>query len=252
MQIPDFAILVAMALACSILSAIIGMAGGIVLLSVMLLYFEPLTAIPLHGAIQLFSNSSRVVIQRRHVHWNLIWHYALPLLPMAGIGLLAAQQLSPQVAKICIGVFVLLATWRPDWLLLRSHPQSAQPARRFLVLGAVVGFLQMTVGATGPLIAPFFLNLGLSRQGVVGTKAAAQALGHITKIGVFATAGFVFADYLPLLAAMCAAVMIGTWLGSKLLDRVNERSFVWLYRGVLTLIALRLVIVATQRLVLTA
>ena len=40
-----------------------------------------------------------------------------------------------------------------------------------------------------------------------------------------------------LLAAMAVA---GTWVGSRVLTRVNERAFVLLYTTVLTLIALRL------------
>lgn len=32
----------------------------------------------------------------------------------------------------------------------------------------------------------------------------------------------------------------GTWLGSRVLDRIDERIFGWLYRAVLTLLALRL------------
>ena len=38
-------------------------------------------------------------------------------------------------------------------------------------------------------------------------------------------------------------VMCGTWAGSHLLERVSERHFVLLYRTVLTVIALRLVLV---------
>ena len=37
-------------------------------------------------------------------------------------------------------------------------------------------------------------------------------------------------------------MIAGTWIGSQLLERVSERWFKRLYRGVLTLIALRLVI----------
>jgi hypothetical protein len=48
----------------AILSAVAGMAGGMTLLAVMLLFLPPLAAIPLHGAIQLAANSSRTLIQR--------------------------------------------------------------------------------------------------------------------------------------------------------------------------------------------
>ncbi len=247
MELLDLVALVGVALATSILSGILGMAGGIALLSVMLLYFEPLVAVPLHGAVQWVSNGSRTWIQRAHVEWPLVRAYAVLLVPMAILGLFVARELPAPVARALIGIFVLTATWRPSWLRLASGPAKALPERRFLFLGAFIGFLQMTVGATGPLQAPFYLNLGLSRQGIVGTKAAAQALSHVSKIALFGIAGFVFRDHLELLVLMCVAVVVGTWIGSRILHRVNERWFLILYRVVLTIIALRLVVLELYR-----
>jgi len=238
----DLSILCTAALLTAILSAIVGMAGGITLLSVMVLFLEPLAAIPLHGVIQLVSNGSRTIIQRRHVRWRILATYGVLLVPMSFVGLAIARGLPPDLLRAVIGVFVLVATWVPGALLLGAHPERVAPERRFLVLGGVVGMLNMTVGAVGPLIAPFFLDLGLGRQGVIGTKAACQTLGHVVKIAVFGLAGFVFSDYLVPLVLLCAMAIAGTWIGSRLLDRVSERAFRWLYKGVLTIIAARLVI----------
>ncbi len=242
MGIAELTILAGAAFLTSILSAIVGMAGGITLLAVMLLFLEPLAAIPLHGVVQLVSNGSRAWIQRLHVNRAIVLRYALPLLPMGFLGLLLAEALPPTATRALIGVFVLVATWVPGALLLGTHPERAEPNRRFLLLGSVVGVLNMAIGATGPLIAPFFLNLGLGRQALVGTKAACQALGHLAKIAVFGVAGFAFAGHAALLLLLCAAVVLGTWVGSRLLDRVSEAAFVRLYKAVLTLIALRLVV----------
>jgi len=238
----DLSILAAVAFATSILSAIIGMAGGIVLLSVMLLFFDPLVAIPLHGVVQLVSNSTRAVVQRSHVKWKIIGAYFILLLPMSYLGLEIAQMLSPPMARFLIGAFVLFATWFPSVLLLGTHPEKLDPRRRFVVLGGVVGLIQMTIGATGPLIAPFFLNLGLSRQSIVGTKAAAQMLGHTAKFIVFGIAGFAFPEYALTLGVLCGMVVVGTWVGSRLLDHVSETWFIRLYKATLTLVALRLII----------
>ncbi len=242
MEIVDLAILCVTGLLTAMLSAVVGMAGGITLLSVMLLFFEPLVAIPIHGVVQLVSNSSRTFVQRKHVDWKILWHYSAMLVPMGFVGLTVAQSLPPSVTRALIGTFVLIATWKPGWLLIGTHPERADTHRRFFVLGAVVGVLNMTIGAAGPLIAPFFLRIGLTRQALIGTKAACQAAGHLVKIAVFGIAGFVFADYAVPLALLSLSVIAGTWIGSQLLDRVSERWFKRLYRGVLTLIALRLVI----------
>ncbi len=228
------------AFATAVLSAIVGMAGGITLLAAMLLFLPPLVAIPVHGVIQLASNGSRAWIQRRHVDRSILLRFGLLLLPMGALGILVARELPEAVVRAAIGVFVLVATWAPGALLLGTHPEEIDRNRRFIGLGGVSGFLNVTIGATGPLIAPFFLNLGLHRQALVGTKAGCQLLGHAAKILLFGAAGFAFADHLPLLLGATAAVVAGTWIGSHILDRVSERFFTFLYRTVLTLIALRL------------
>ena len=55
MDILEVSILTGVALAASMLSAVVGMAGGIVLLSVMLLFLDPLVAIPLHAVVHAAS-----------------------------------------------------------------------------------------------------------------------------------------------------------------------------------------------------
>ena len=223
----------------AVLSGVLGMAGGIALLAVLLVYLPPLAAIPLHGVIQLVSNGSRVVVQRQHARFDWIGWYALPLIPAGLIGLRVAQALPEVLVNAGIGAVVLLATWLPgrDGVA----PRAPRPRTRFLALGAATGFLNMVLGAIGPMIDPFFLGLGLGRQALVGTKAACQALGHAVKVGLFGMAGFAFAEHAPLLALGSLCAVAGTFVGSRLLDRLSEQSFLWLYRSALTALALRLI-----------
>lgn len=242
MESADLAALALAAFATSVLTAVVGLGGGVILLSVMLLYWDPLVAIPLHGAVQLVSNASRTAIQRRHVSWAIVSRYAVLLVPAGLLGLSVARQVPVAWTKAAIGVFVLVAVWAPRALLLGLHPEKTHPTRRFFWLGGAVGFLNTTVGATGPFQAPFYAGLGLTRHGVVGTFAAAQALGHVVKIALFVAAGFAFAPFAAPMALLAGCVLAGTWAGSRLLDRVDERTFGALYRGVLTLVALRLAV----------
>ena len=236
------ALLLLVAIGTSALSAVVGMAGGITLLAFMLLFMDPLAAIPVHAVVQLVSNGSRSLVHRRHIQWYLIWPYFIPLLPLGWWSLELARDLHPASARTLIGGFVLLATWRPGWLLLGMHPDRISPKLRFFGLGGAVGILNVTFGATGPLIAPFFLNLGLTRSELIGSKAAAQMGSHIAKIAIFGFVGFAYASWSGLLAMLCVAVVGGTWLGTRILAHVNEEWFVRIYRAVLTVIALRLLL----------
>ena len=240
LSVGELAILIGVTVLTAMLSAIVGMAGGIALLGVMLFFYDPLIAIPIHGVVQLVSNGSRTFVQRRHVRWSILGYYSVLALPAGFAGLLVARQIPPDALKAAIGVFVLVATWRPSTLMLGRHPENTDANRRFLVLGGVVGALNILIGATGPLIAPFFLNLGLTRHALIGTKAACQAIGHGFKTLVFAIGGFAYSTYALVIAPMIPAAVLGTWLGSRVLDYVNEVWFTRLYKGVLTLVALRL------------
>lgn len=238
----DLGLLAFVAFATSALTATVGVGGGVILLSVMLLFWEPLVAIPLHGAVQLVSNGSRAAIQRRHVRWSALGLFALLLVPASWLGLVVARSIPVDAARAAIGVFVLLALWAPQVLFLGIRPEETHPTRRFLWLGALVGFGNTTVGATGPLQAPFYRNIGLDRHGIVGTFAALQTLGHAVKIALFAgLAGFAFGPHAVPFALLAGCVVLGTWTGSRVLDRVSERGFDLLYKASLTALALRLV-----------
>lgn len=234
----------AISFATSMLSAVVGMAGGIVLLACMLLFLDPLVAIPIHGFIQLISNGSRAFIQRRHVRWDITWRYGAFLIPGAWFGLQIALGVPRTLMRALIGVFVMLATWLP--IHKSASASAATKTRRFLVLGGVAGMLNMLVGAVGPLIAPFFLSLGLARQEIVGTKAMCQSIGHLVKLLLFGMAGFAFLAYLHLYAMMVPMVLLGTWVGSRILDRVSEQLFVWIYKIALSGIAVFLMIEAIE------
>ncbi len=236
----DLAVLGLAALLTSALTAVAGLGGGIILIAILLLYLEPVVAIPVHAAIQLVSNGSRTLIQRRHIDWGVFARFGVLLLPGSWLGLLVVSSIPADLGRAAIGVFVLIATWWPRALLLGLNPERVDPGRMFVPVGAVAGFLGTTFGASGPFLGPFFRGLALSRQGVVGTFAACQSLGHAVKIALFGLAGFAFAAHAALLAVTMALVVVGTALGSRLLERLPEAAFQRLYLVVLTLVALRL------------
>ena len=229
----------------AILSAVIGMAGGLTLLVVMLQWIDPLIAIPLHGAIQLVSNGTRVGVQRRHVNWPIAACFGLLLVPAGWFGLALAEVAPRELLRAAVGAVALGVVWLPKRApseVAVGSGETAPVRLRFVLLGGAAGALNTSVGASGPFLAPFFLGLGMDRRGVIGTKAACGTLGHMVKILIFGLAGFAFWPYLPALALMACAAVLGTWTGSRLLDRVSEDLFHKLYVGVLTLLGLRLMI----------
>ncbi|MBJ02928.1 MAG: hypothetical protein CMK00_08680 [Planctomycetes bacterium] len=249
MPVEDPAIILILTLASlagATLSGFMGMGGGILLLMIMFLAgLDPVLVIPVHALVQLASNGTRVVAYRSHVRWAPLGLFALCALPFPALGLLIADALDTEWTRFAVGMVAITATWFPATRGLGLSEKTA-----FALLGAVVGTCGVVVGATGPLIAPFFLRGGWRKEQIIATKATCQAYNHLLKIAAFSllapavtgTSAFQVLDQVLLAAPLLAAVVLGTFLGKRLLGHLSEERFRQLYRWLLTLIALRLLL----------
>ena len=85
----------------------------------------------------------------------------------------------------------------------------------------------------------FFQRVEMTRHQVVATKAVAQFLGHVSKVIFFgglavSSSSENWPSFWLLIIAMTVSV-IGTTLGKKVLDKINDKTFFsWTQRIVLT------------------
>jgi uncharacterized membrane protein YfcA len=219
----------------SVVSGVMGMAGGMLLLAVMLLRLEPAVAIPVHGVVQLISNASRAFFLRKQVRWDAVGRFSWPLLPAGALGLWLLAYVPPSGSRIAIGAFVLAATWLKSFFSIAR----GEGARRVLpVGGALVGLFSTLVGATGPLLGPFILALELGAQSTIATMAACQIFQHGSKVLLFGASGFAILAYALPCALLCLCAIAGSAIGTRLLDRIPEKQFKLLVKLVLTGLAL--------------
>ncbi len=228
------------ALATSILSALAGLGGGIILLAVILQFFAPTTAIPIHGGIQFVSNGSRAAILREHINRRVVAYSAVLLFPASLLGVAVATAMPESATRLVIGVFVLIVAWRPTMLKWRNA--EGIPDRAFLGLGAVSGFLNSTVGASGPMTSPFFKAVTVSHTAFVATAGMAQVFAHASKVLAFSLDEFAITDHLGVIAVGAIGVSAGSVVGTRLLGRVSEDHLNLLFKVVLTALAVRLIV----------
>ena len=210
------------------------------LLAVMTLLVPAADVVPLHGVVQLFSNGTRTLLLLRHVHLKIFAIYLLPAVAgvLLGAGIYSAGSLP--WFKPAVGAFILL------WLAtLRFEPRLGRlPLWTFAPLGLVVGLFASLLGATGPLIAPFFLRDDLSPEQVIGTKAAAQIVTHFAKIPAFVALGYDYEAALPVVMPLLVAAIFGTVVGRRVLAGLPQVLFRRLFYAVLALIGVRLLLLA--------
>lgn len=214
--------LAAAVLATSFISGIFGMAGGMILI-VVLMAIMPLTvAMVLHGLTQLTANSWRAWLWWSAIRWRIAAFYAVGAL--AAALLLAAIELVPSkpVALITLALLSFAGL---------SVPRAIAPDIRRGGHGVCCGFLcttlQLTAGVSGPILDVFFIRTGLDRRQTVATKAAIQALGHFLKVVYFGQLLVTGTDVLaPTAVALAIALAaIGTQLSRRALDAISDAHF---------------------------
>lgn len=220
-------LIVATTLASSFISGIFGMAGGMILMGVLVALVPVATAMITHGAIMMVANGWRAYLLRGDIDWRIFWRYMIGA--VIGVSLLFVLIWRPnKFAVYFILGLIPIVVWIPRrWLDLDiQKPFQAE------LTGVIVQAMNTLAGVAGPLLDIFFVRTEMTRQQIVATKSATQAVSHIIKIS-FWSAPLVLAatgskELFPpvwVLAIAIPTAMAGTVIGKGILDRMKDDGF---------------------------
>ena len=220
----------------AIISAVSGMGGGIVLLSIMTVFLPLKLIVPIHGMIQLFSNSARTWLLRHSVIRKVfLWFLVgLPFGTILSIKTIKSIE-NQDVFLILIAFLIFYSVFKPKKL-----PEIKIPFWGFSFIGFIVGFLGPLIGATGPMIAPFFIRDDFTKEQIIATKSSVQILGHLIKIPTFLYLGFNYNENFNLIGILIVAALIGTKFGVKILGSLKDSHFRIIFKSALLLAGLRI------------
>ena len=234
-DIPNILLMGGGAFVASALAAVTGFGGAAVLLPILVLIFGVRDAIPILTVAQLIGNGSRVWFNRSELVLPVVGWFALGGVPAALVGgvLFASAPLS--FLKRLLGIFLLGTV---AYRHLGKQKSLRLPLRGFAVIGAVFSFLSALLGSVGPIMAPFFLVYGLVKGAYIGTEAFATVVMHVTKLVAYGGTAILTLQNVAAGLALGPIMVLGSFIGKKILDRVPERLFVLLIEGTLIIAGL--------------
>jgi uncharacterized membrane protein YfcA len=218
----------------SAISGVFGMAGGLILLALLLSFLPVGTAIAVQGIVQIIANGSRAIFSRAFIDWRILGTMMAGL-ATAGLILWIARYV-PSLATVYIAVGLMpILVWIPA---AKLKLDAAKPLHAF-VCGFLGGGFNLTVGVSGPSIDIFFIRTTLDRRTIVATKAAMQVLSHLSKVVFYWQATMVLTpqEWGAVVVAAPFAIA-GTSAGYWVLQRMNDVNFrVWM-RWIVTAIGI--------------
>lgn len=185
-----------------------------------------------------------VGVFKQHARWD----YIRRTLPAAAIGVVIGAGIldrldnatfRPMLGTIILGLTVLqLARLRwPE--LLGDVPHSRVVA---LGLGLLAGMTTMLANAAGPLVALYFVAVGLPKFEVVGTLAWFFFLINLFKVPFGIGVGVIDWTSLAFDAVLIPAVIVGLLIGRWLIHRLPQRTFDLLMLGFAGIASVRLIL----------
>lgn len=210
---------------CAVISGLFGMAGGLVFMGIIASLMSVSAAMVVHGIVQSVSNGSRSAILREHIRWDILGWQLLGAVP--AIGLMLWVAFTPDKAQLFLVLGVLpLLLWLPRDILAGDAEKPAHA----VMCGAMVMGLNLSAGVAGPALDFFYVKTTLTRKAIVATKAVTMFASHLVKIGYFGIPllrAEGLSDLPPYWVLILAipAVVIGTKIGTSLLERFSDIGF---------------------------
>lgn len=228
-------LLIPIAFVTSTVAGVMGMGGGILLIAAMPGLLPASAILPVHAVTQLGSNVSRAAFGWRKIDLALIPAIAVGAALGAWLGSEVYLRLDLNWLPALIGVLILVVTW----VRLPSVPGGGQLS--LLFLGLYQTGLGMLAGATGPVGAAVLLRRNTERDWLVVNTAIYMTLNHVFRLAAFVVIGFSFAPWWELVLGMIIAVTLGSWVGTRLREKVPQIDFHYWFRVMVTLLALRMI-----------
>lgn len=231
-------LLVAISFAGAFITAAMGIGGGVIMIAFMATLMPAPAVIPVHGVVQIGANATRAVLQWTHIDWKTSLYFILGSVVGVSIGGSIVVTLPTDILRAGLGLFILYTVWGPKLKFVASGYLSVS------LIGLIASILTMFFGATGVFIAGLLQQRGYAPREFVGTHSICMGAQHILKIIVFGFLGFAFVEWLGLIAMMLIGGLVGTVLGSQVLNRLPKAIFAKVLKVILTLLALNLLAMA--------
>ena len=203
------------------LSGLFGMAGGMILIGVLLVLMPLPTAMVLHAITQMASNGWRAFLWRAHIKWRPVSVYLIGCALALAVWSITRYVPDKPIALLLLGITPFMARLLPSDV--KPNPDSIWQGS---VYGSICMGLMLMTGVSGPLLDTFFLGGNFERRQIIATKATCQVASHLTKLIYFGGIIDQAATLNPVLALVAvAASMLGTTLSRRVLEAMSDQQF---------------------------
>lgn len=226
LQQADFGIIISLfvfGIVAFVISTISGGGGALVLVPFLNWMIGVSHTAPVLNLGTFLGRPARLIIFWKHIQWKVCLYYA----PAAIIGAWLASWLFSNFKiawlQILVGLFLISTVWQ--YRFGKKERSFNMRLWYFILLGFIVSIFGTIIGALGPVLNPFYLNLGLDKEDLIATKTANSFLMGLSQISGYTFFGLLHNELWLYGLALGGGAIVGNIIGKNFLSKMKSSTF---------------------------
>ena len=239
-----FAFYAAVLLSAFAVRSAAGFGAGLIAIPMLAFILPVSTAVSIATVLTTLSSIQQVSREWRLIAWRKFAVIFLYSMAGIGLGLYFIKMIDEIILRYCLGVFMILYS---IYALSAADTSRLLSRRWHGALGAGVGIVgglcsSLFGAGAGPIYVVYFDILGLQKAVFRATMSAVVLLGGAARIVGYGSLGLYGHSTIALLAVGLPLMIVGSWLGDRLVYRLSARSFSQLVAAVMLLSGITLLL----------
>jgi uncharacterized membrane protein YfcA len=234
MSIAEVMFVVAVILVASTAQTVAGFGFALIAVPVLVLTLDVETAVATTALPALLSSALVARVARQYLPWRTVGTMLLASVVGMPLGLAVLLFAPEDVLRLAVAVTsIILAI-----AMARGVSVGAGGIAGELLAGGTAGVLSTSTGMNGPPVVLYLQDRGFEPMAFRAALSAFFVVSGITSLTIFAFAGVLNRDALIYSAAGVPAIVLGSWIGHRLLPLLSGHAFRRLVLGLLSATAM--------------
>lgn len=204
-----------------------GFGGGAVAVPLLALVFPVQLTVPVVTVLNMLSSIGHGIVDWRKIAWKQILRVVPGSLLGVFLGIYLLSLIDPQPLARALGVFVMLYAL---YVLALADRTPQIPERWVMVTAAVTSMIAGVIGslfggAAGPLYVIYLNTARLGKDVFRVTITTIMLFQGLTRIAGYAVLGLYDVQVMQLLATALPVMILGSWLGARVVRRLDQAFF---------------------------
>lgn len=206
-----------------VIATLSGGGGSLLLIPVINFFIGGKATAPVVNLANLIGEPVRIILFWKDIQWRIVKFYLPSAIAGTVLGAWVFSNIKLEWLQIVVGLFLVSTIFQ--YQFGKKERSFQMKLAWFIPIGFFVELCSTLIGATGPVLNPFYLNYGLEKEKMIATKTINSFLIGLVQISSYTVLGSLKGNLWLYGIIIGLGASVGNWLGKKFLKKISSNVF---------------------------